>query len=260
MTAKKIYPKISIITPSFNQGKYIEKTILSITSQNYPNLEYIIMDGGSSDNTLEIINKYREYITYWESKPDNGQSDAIKRGFEISTGDILAYINSDDFYLPGTFLKIADAFENNPSVKWITGNGIYVNENEVTIRKNNYFPPLICPKTMLYGGNCFFQPATFWKRELYFSVGGIDQKINYSFDFDLFLKFLLIEKPLKLNYEVAAFRMHPTSKTSTISHIGQNEHQDIRQKYLARNPPNIISHLFYSFIGYIYNKIVFLFY
>ena len=257
---EKNFPKISIVTPSFNQGKYIEKTILSIINQHYPNLEYIIMDGGSNDNTLEIINKYRDYISFWESKPDNGQSDAIKRGFEISTGVILAYINSDDSYLPGAFLKIADAFEKNPSVKWITGNGIYVNENEVKIRKINFFPYLICSKTMLYGGNCIFQPAAFWRRELYFLVGGIDTKLEYSFDRDLFLKFLLIEKPLKLNYEVAAFRIHSTSKTSTVSHIGQIEDQKIKREYLAQNPPNIISHLFYSFCGYVYQKIVFLFY
>jgi glycosyltransferase involved in cell wall biosynthesis len=108
----KKFPKISIVTPSFNQGNFIEQTILSIIKQDYPNLEYIIIDGGSTDNTLDVIKKYEKYLKYWVSEPDNGQSHALNKGFSIATGEIYAYINSDDCLYPGTLLEVAKAFNN----------------------------------------------------------------------------------------------------------------------------------------------------
>jgi glycosyltransferase involved in cell wall biosynthesis len=102
--------KISIVTPSYNQGQYLEETIQSVLDQNYPNLEYIIMDGGSTDNSVDIIKKYESQLAHWESKPDNGQADAIKRGFDMATGDILAWLNSDDYYLPDTFNQVSELF------------------------------------------------------------------------------------------------------------------------------------------------------
>src|SRR4051812_48252088 len=101
-------PKISIVTPTLNQGNFIEETILSVIGQNYPNLEYIILDGGSTDNTIEIIKKYEKHLAYWSSEPDKGQSDAINKGFKIATGDILGWINSDDYYMPGIFNHIGN--------------------------------------------------------------------------------------------------------------------------------------------------------
>src|SRR5687768_13083798 len=104
-------PKISIITPSYNQGRFIEETILSVINQNYPNLEYIIIDGGSTDNTVEIIRKYEQHLAYWVSEKDGGQSEAINKGFKKATGDIVCWINSDDFFMPGALSKVADCFE-----------------------------------------------------------------------------------------------------------------------------------------------------
>ena len=115
------YPKISIITPSYNQGQFLEQTILSILSQDYPNLEYIIMDGGSSDNSVEIIRKHEDNLTYWVSEPDKGQSDAINKGFQRATGDILTWLNSDDYYLPGTLHTVAEYFTQHPDVECIYG-------------------------------------------------------------------------------------------------------------------------------------------
>jgi len=249
-------PRISIVTPSFNQGKYLEETIKSIIDQNYPNLEYIVMDGGSSDNSLEILKKYQNYLTYWESHPDNGQADAIHRGFTHATGDILCYINSDDYFLPGALWEIARTYIDNPSLKWISGEGIVVNETGEFIRKRKY--PFVCYETMLYFENCIFQPAAFWRRDFYFQIGGIDTMLKFSFDYDLFMRFTLVEKPIMVHKEIAAFRVHARSKTSTISDIGLQEHMLIRDRYLPKET-NKIKDLFLLLIGKGYRKISFLF-
>jgi glycosyltransferase involved in cell wall biosynthesis len=114
------WPRITIVTPSFKQAKYLEKTAISILSQGYPNLEYIIMDGGSTDGTLEIIKKYSAQLTCWESKPDKGQYDAVQKGFDISHGEIMAYLNSDDLYFPWTLNVVSDIFAKFPQVDWLT--------------------------------------------------------------------------------------------------------------------------------------------
>jgi len=247
-------PRISIVTPSFNQGKYLEETIKSIIDQNYPNLEYIVMDGGSTDNSLDILKKYQNYLTYWESHPDNGQADAIHRGFTHATGDILCYINSDDYFLPDALWEVARTYINNPSLKWMAGEGIFVNEARKYIKKRKYLP--ICYETMLYFENCIFQPASFWRRDFYFQTGGIDTKLRFSFDYDLFMKFIVVEKPIIVHREIAAFRVHAESKTSTISDIGLQEHMLIRNRYLTKET-NKIKRLLLSVIGKGYRKIPF---
>ena len=123
------YPKISIVTPSYNHGQYIEQTILSVINQNYPNLEYIIIDGGSTDNTVDIIKKYEEKITYWISEKDNGQSHALNKGIAKCTGDIFNWINSDDYFEDGTFYKLANHFTINNRVTSVSGWCKCFNEN-----------------------------------------------------------------------------------------------------------------------------------
>jgi len=125
---RKVFPKISIITPSFNQGKFIKKTIDSVLSQNYPDLEYVVIDGGSTDNTVKILKSYGNKIK-WISEKDKGQADAINKGLKIINGEIIAFINSDDYYLPDTFKKIVDFFKQNITCNVVTGDYLIINEN-----------------------------------------------------------------------------------------------------------------------------------
>jgi glycosyltransferase involved in cell wall biosynthesis len=248
-------PKISIVTPSYNQGKFLEETIISILNQNYPNLEFIIMDGGSDDNSRDIIEKYKNRLSYWVSEPDNGQADALSRGFQKSTGDILAYINSDDYYIPGSLMKIADIFLRNPFVQWVVGQGYLIDEYGNLMKKRKY--PPITMNNMLYLENCVFQPATFWRRDLYYFVGGINPKYSFSFDYDLFLRLLENSPPHIIKDEIAVFRIHSNSKTTSISSTGVKEHSLIRkdffhQKGIKENP-------ILSLMGKFYRKTAFIF-
>jgi len=128
------YPKISVVTPSYNQAEFLERTILSVLNQNYPNLEYIIIDGGSTDGSVEIIKKYEKYLAYWVSEKDRGQAHALNKGFEKSTGDLIGWQNSDDIYLPGAFFKVAEAYKKKPNYDVYFGSVYFVDRDDKIIR------------------------------------------------------------------------------------------------------------------------------
>ncbi len=210
-----MHPKISIITPSFNQGKFIEQTILSIIDQNYPNLEYIIIDGGSTDNTVEIIKKYEKYITYWISEPDRGQSHAINKGLELATGDIFNWINSDDFLKPNALNEIAQQFIENPNAQLLCGfcRVFYDKTNETShvyqmgVHKqitDNFFNPIMC------------QPSSFYRTKTVKELGGVNESLNYVFDDELWFKFLSkygTENIIFTKKQLTQFRLHGNSKS-----------------------------------------------
>jgi len=249
-------PKISIVTPSYNQGKFLETTIRSVLDQGYPNLEYIIMDGGSTDGSREIIEKYSDSLAYWQSMPDNGQASAIFQGFEKTTGDILAWINSDDYYLSGSLSSIADYFVKYPQTQWIVGNGIVVGPTGKLLYTVDKVPP-ISYKTMIYSNNLVFQPATFWRRDLFFSTGGFDQTLKFAFDYDLFLKFSKITPPQRLKQLLAAFRIHESSKTTTILDISHDESDMIREYYKTDLELPLSEKIMYPFFKFLYPKVAF---
>ena len=202
-------PKISIITPSFNQGQYIEQTIDSVLSQNYPNLEYIIIDGGSTDNTVEIIKKYEKYLKYWVSEPDKGQSHAINKGFKMATGDIIAWLNSDDYYLPEAFEFVAKKFEQNPNIDIIYGDVI-----NFTDKKELYYKVKEFESLDFLSRISIHQPGVFWRRKLLDEVGLLDETLHYAMDYDLWMRLFFNYKSMKINKPFAKFRMHENSKTS----------------------------------------------
>jgi glycosyltransferase involved in cell wall biosynthesis len=229
------WPRISIVTPSYNQGRFLERTILSVLNQDYPNLEYIIMDGRSSDNSVETIRKYERYLAYWKSQKDEGQAHAIQQGFRRCSGHILAYLNSDDVYLPGTLRTVGAVFRSRPSVQVLYGNRYLVDEEDRIIGERRLVPchaPRIARLGLLYGGFGIYQPASFWRRDLYYSVGEIDIDFVHCMDNDLFARFSLAGARFHFVREhLAGFRIHLTSKTSNLSHVAEKERAVIRARY-----------------------------
>jgi len=204
------WPKISIVTPSFNQAQYLEETIRSVLLQGYPNLEYIIIDGGSTDGSVEIIKKYEPWLTYWVSEPDRGQSHAINKGFEKSTGEIMAWINSDDYYLPGAFYTIAIAFANNTD--WIAGACLWIDSEEHLIYTSK--KPKVSAEEWLVD-DLYSQPGVFWRRNLWNKSNHINEKLQYSFDYELWLQFATFQmEAFWIDKPIAIFRLHSLSKTS----------------------------------------------
>jgi glycosyltransferase involved in cell wall biosynthesis len=166
---KPHYPKISIITPSYNQGQFIKETIDSVLDQNYPNLEYWVIDGGSTDNTVKILKKYGTKIK-WVSEKDRGQTHAINKGLKKASGEIIAYLNSDDVYLPNSLFTIADYFMKHPDIMWLTGDYVIIDELGHQIQSGvawykrlfRTFPG----RTSLMIGNYIIQPSTFWRSQV----------------------------------------------------------------------------------------------
>ena len=226
--------KISIITPSYNQAQFIERTIQSILNQNYPNLEYIVMDGGSNDGTVEILKRYSKQIT-WKSEKDSGQSDAINKRLRAATGDIVAFLNSDDTYEPGALAKVAEFFAKNPEIKWAYGKCRIVNENDLEIRKPiTWYKNFLLKKysyRKLLAENFISQPATFWRRELLDEIGYIDEKEHYTMDYEYWLRIGQKYPAGVIDAYLADFRMYDESKSGSLANPQFIDELRIAKKY-----------------------------
>lgn len=235
------WPKISIVTPSYNQAEFLERTILSVLNQNYPNMEYIIIDGGSTDGSVEIIKKYEKYLAYWVSEKDNGQSDALNKGFRRCKGEILAYINSDDMYLPGSFFKVVKAFKTKTRINLIFGNVIHIDANDNLIGECRFTK--FDFDTLIFEGGNLHQPATFWTREIYNKVGGFNPKYKFCMDFDFFCRIGEEKGNLIHTREyLATFRIYEKSKSSTIVNVGNMEHEEIVKRYIKNKSEFYLSY------------------
>ncbi len=218
----KQMPKISVVTPSYNQGEYIEDTIVSVIDQGYPNLEYIIMDGGSKDATRSIIEKHAGRIDYWVSEKDAGQSDALRRGFDRASGDIFGWINSDDALAPGALHAIAAAFMSGEAdivagVVNIRSDGKLVYRHRTGVRAGPLdLQGLLDLRGEWLQGRFFYQPEVYFSRAIYRAAGNtIDTKLHYSMDYDLWVRMAEAgARILPIDYQIANFRMHADQKTS----------------------------------------------
>jgi glycosyltransferase involved in cell wall biosynthesis len=208
-----ILPKISVITPSFNQGQFLEETILSVLNQNYPNLEYIIMDGGSTDNSVEIIKKYASQITYWQSSKDKGQSDAINKGFAMATGDILCWLNSDDYYLPGTLDFVAKNIDCNRK-EILFGEVNHYKESDGSYLMSNVSNKLKNYRLELY--DYIIQPGSFWTKSTWEATGILNNSLHFVFDWDWFLKAKKNGTTFTYtDHVMSVYRIHEAHKTGT---------------------------------------------
>lgn len=243
------WPKISIITPSFNQGQFIEETIRSVLLQNYPNLEYIIIDGGSTDSTLDVIQKYDDYITLWVSESDNGQSNAINKGFLKSTGDVITWMNSDDIYFPDALNVAGHVFGSNPTVGMIYGDCCLFNEitNTVSLKMPGNFD-----LGHLIQENFIPQPSVFMNRNLFSDQIFLDESLHYAMDYELWLRIALQSSIRYYPRTFAQFRYHPAAKSIANAKKFNGDIVLILER-LIRNPlleekykKVIVSHLFWD--------------
>lgn len=209
------YPKISVVTPSFNQGAFLEETILSILNQDYPNLEFIIIDGGSTDQSVDIIRKYEKNIAYWVSEKDRGQSHAMNKGIERATGEILTTIFSDDLLTPGALHKVADLFNQaDSSVSIIHGSTVLFN-SKGDIKEESGYPN---PSFERYlSGLCFSHTAGFVRRKYLNYVGNYNEKRHFGMDYDLYSRLLMVSRFQRVEHIFSKYRFHEESKTVALS-------------------------------------------
>lgn len=188
MPSGRAWPRFSVVTPSYNQGKFVEQTIRSVLCQGYPNLEYIIIDGGSTDESVEVIRKYGSHLAHWESKRDRGQSHAINKGFERATGEVMCWLNSDDFFPPGTLRAVAEALFEGEGASAVVGHCVQVYaDGRAPHRGRGRFESL---ERLLefWKGYQMHQPSIFWRREVFERVGYLDESLHLTMDFDYWVR------------------------------------------------------------------------
>ena len=204
-------PRITVVTPSFNQAAYLERTILSVLDQGYPNLEYIIIDGGSTDGSVEIIRRYADRLAWWVSEPDRGQTDAINKGLRRATGEWVAWQNSDDIYYPGTFYHLAAAAAKHPNADLIIGDMMLIDEHDRPLRDIRYVKPSY--KALLAEGMVLTNQSAFWRSSVHAKIGMMNEGMHYSFDYEWFLRLTQQVKCAHTAHILGALRLHGETKT-----------------------------------------------
>jgi Glycosyl transferase family 2 len=225
-------PKISMVTPSYNQARYLDETMRSILDQRYPNLEYIVMDGGSNDGSVDIIKRHAQQLAHWQSARDEGQAAAVREGLAMASGDIMAWLNSDDLLLPGTLAYVADYFSRNPKVDVVYGHRIVINESSHEVAR--WVLPRHDPELLLWA-DFIPQETCFWRRSIYEKIGGMDGSFQFALDWDLLLRFQKAgARMVRLPYFLGGFRIHCEQKNAvTISTAGYKEMGLLRRRELG---------------------------
>lgn len=252
------WPRISIVTPSYNQAQYLEETVRSVLLQGYPNLEYIIMDGASTDGSFDILQKYSDWFDFWTSAKDGGQAAAIAAGLERATGEIVGFINSDDVLLPGALFEVGQYFSTNQTAELVVGKSVIID----TQSKVTYLIPGLAPtfrSLLFWSSGGFNQPATFWRRIAMLESGMFDASCQFSFDYDLYLRLTKRQKAYRLDRFLAAFRVHPTSKTSTLQDVHLRENTMLRQRHGIDKYPDLYQKMMWIYFRSRYSVLAGLF-
>jgi glycosyltransferase involved in cell wall biosynthesis len=228
------YPKISVITPSYNQGQFLERTILSIINQDYPALEYIVIDGGSADNSVEIIKKYEMHLTYWVSEKDKGQTDAINKGMRKATGEIVCWINSDDILIPEALNEVARYFNRHPNVEFLNGLTVRIDKDDKILGIGHILNNKWFHKRGMYN---ISQQGMFWKKYIFEKIGELDETFHYAMDTEWIIR--LYENKIKMaiiNKPLGAIRVHESTKTAfaNANNLWRIDQEKIAKKYNGR--------------------------
>ena len=207
----KTNPLVTIVTPSFNQAKYLEETIQSVLAQDYPNIQYIIIDGGSTDGSVEIIRKYQDQLAFWVSEKDQGQTDAINKGFARAKGEILAWLNSDDTYLPNAISEAVEFLRTHPEIGLVYGDTNFIDAVGQIIGRFNAQQSSY--KRLRRGGVYIPQQSAFWRADLWRQVGSLDPSFYFAMDYDLWVRLAKISGIRYVPKVWANFRLHGDAKT-----------------------------------------------
>jgi len=233
---------VSIVTPSFNQARFIEETILSVRNQSFANIEHIIVDGGSMDGTLEILKKYNHLI--WISEPDRGQSDALNKGFRKATGEIIGWLNADDTYEPDAVETVVGFFSKHPDVAMVYGFVNIVDEKGDVIRTR--YSPDFDLGLLIRAGHCYIQPVTFFRRRVFDEVGYLDTAFHEAMDYEFFVRVGQRFNVKRIPKILGNYRTHSQSKTfsGSTSERGLKEREEILRRYASlrlSDPPTLLT-------------------
>lgn len=236
MTLPVPAPRITVVTPSYNQGRYLEATIRSVLLQDYPNLEYIVLDGGSTDGSTKILERYGSRLAYWQSEPDRGQAHAINLGMQRATGQILCWLNSDDLLLPGALRRVATALSDAREPAWVVGACGIVGAGDqapAVLRRSE-----VSFETLFDWHNQWIaQQAVFWTRALWERAGPLDETLHYAMDVDLWFRMSRLIPPQLVADEIAVYRWHEAAKCRSNPHAMKLELNRVAERYYPALPP-----------------------
>lgn len=222
-------PRITVVTPSFNQASFLETTILSVLGQCYSNLEYMVMDGGSKDGSVEIIRRYEAQLAHWTSGPDGGQSAAINTAFARATGDILCWVNSDDFLLPGTLLRVARHFADRTAEPLLVyGSCLFFEDRgkRAKVVRARMFDPAVLRLSAF-----IIQPSAFWTKALWEKAGSLDQSLSFAFDWDWFIRASAVGSFAACDEILSAYRLHAAHKSGSGGEKRRHEIVDVVRRH-----------------------------
>jgi len=225
---------VSIVTCSYQQGRFLDATMRSVLEQTPAGVQYIVIDGGSTDNSVEIIKRHASALHYWVSEPDRGQTDALIKGFSHATGDIQGWLCSDDLLLPGALATVTRFFDEHPEVQAVYGDSLWIDEHGHYLRPKKEMT--FSRFALLFDHNYISQPSMFWRRELYQKVGGLDPRFNLAMDADLWERFSRHTRIAHIPAYLSCMRWYPEQKTRALRPKGMQEYEEIRRRSALRQP------------------------